>query len=125
MIEGLIGLVSGVVTGFGMGGGTILILLVSIIWGIDQHVAQSTNLVFFVPTAIASIITNIKQKCIDYKLGITIGFFGIIGSIIGAQVSIHTEASKLKKYFAIFLIIIAIFEIYSLIKEYKILKKSK
>ena len=34
-----------------MGGGTILILLLSIFMGLDQHVAQATNLVFFIPTA--------------------------------------------------------------------------
>ncbi len=41
MLEILIGLISGIVTGIGMGGGTILILLLSVIWDYDQHIAQS------------------------------------------------------------------------------------
>ena len=50
MIESLIGLVSGIVTGTGMGGGTILILLLTLIIGTNQHEAQATNLIFFIPT---------------------------------------------------------------------------
>ena len=46
MLEVLIGLISGIISGTGMGGGTILILLLSIIMGLDQHVSQATNLVF-------------------------------------------------------------------------------
>ena len=51
MIESLIGLVSGIVTGTGMGGGTILILLLTLIIGTNQHEAQATNLIFFIPTS--------------------------------------------------------------------------
>jgi len=45
-----------------MGGGTILILLLSICIGLDQHVAQATNLIFFIPTSIVAIIVNLKNK---------------------------------------------------------------
>ena len=44
MSEILIGLVSGIVSGTGMGGGTILIFLLSFLMGVEQHVAQATNL---------------------------------------------------------------------------------
>ena len=75
MIEILIGIVSGIITGTGMGGGTILIALLTLIRGLDQHVAQATNLVFFVPTSIVAIIMNIKNKNVDIKLALTISFF--------------------------------------------------
>ena len=47
MIEIFIGVVSGIIGGLGMGGGTILILLLSLFFGVEQHVAQSTNVIFF------------------------------------------------------------------------------
>lgn len=68
MIEILIGMLSGFVSGMGMGGGTILILCLSMFMGVEQHIAQATNLVFFIPTSIVAIITNIKQKYIDFKV---------------------------------------------------------
>ena len=62
MKEIIIGLVSGIVSGTGMGGGTILIFLLTYISGLEQHIAQATNLIFFIPTSIVAIIVNIKNK---------------------------------------------------------------
>ena len=58
--EILIGIVAGIVSGTGMGGGTILIFLLTFLSGIEQHVAQATNLIFFIPTSIVAIIVKIK-----------------------------------------------------------------
>lgn len=123
MWEIITGLVSGTISGTGMGGGTILILVLSIFLGIKQHTAQATNLIFFIPTSISAIIVSIKNKLIEWKMGVTIAISGIIGAIIGANISTKLEANKLKKIFGIFLAIIAIYEVYSVIKEYKLLKK--
>lgn len=81
MVNILIGIVSGIVSGMGMGGGTILILCLSLFLGKDQHIAQGANLIFFVPTSIVAIIMNIKQKLIKWKTGITVSICGIIRCI--------------------------------------------
>ena len=65
MTQIFIGLISGIVSGTGMGGGTILIFLLTNLLGLDQHIAQATNLIFFIPTSIIAIIINIKNKNID------------------------------------------------------------
>lgn len=118
MSEILIGLVSGIVSGTGMGGGTILIFLLSFLMGIEQHIAQATNLIFFIPTSIVAIIVNLKNKNIDMKLALFISIFGILGAIIGANISIHIDVGILRKCFGIFLAVIAIHEIYSIFKLY-------
>lgn len=102
----------------GMGGGTILILALSMFIGVEQHIAQATNLVFFIPTSLVAIITNTKQKYIDFKIAIPIAIFGIIGAIIGAVIANQLDVAHLKKYFGIFLAFIAVREIYSLVKKY-------
>ena len=61
MKEIIIGLISGIVGGLGMGGGTILILLLTLISNVEQHIAQGINVIFFVPTAIAAIIMMVKN----------------------------------------------------------------
>ena len=114
MTNVLIGVISGIVSGMGMGGGTILILCLSLFLGKEQHIAQGANLIFFIPTAIVSIIINIKQKLIKWKTGITVSIFGTIGAIIGAKISVSLDTNRLKIFFGIFLLCIAIFEIYSL-----------
>ena len=118
MVEILIGIVSGVITGTGMGGGTILIALLTLINGMDQRIAQATNLVFFVPTSIVAILMNIKNKNVDIKTALMISFFGIIGAIMGAMIAMKIDVQSLKKYFGYFLVIIAIHEIYTILREY-------
>lgn len=125
MLEALIGFISGIVSGTGMGGGTILILCLSIFLGINQKTAQATNLIFFIPTSIAAIYINMKQKNINIKLARQIIFWGIIGTIIGALIAQKINVTVLKKMFGIFLAIIAIHEIYLLIKEYIFYKNGK
>ena len=114
MTEILIGIISGIVSGTGMGGGTILIFLLTFALGIEQHIAQATNLIFFIPTSIIAIIVNIRNKNINLKLATTISVFGILGAIIGANLSIHTDVNMLRKCFGIFLALIAIHEIYTM-----------
>ena len=118
MKEIIIGFVSGIVTATGMGGGTILILCLGIFMNLDQHIAQATNLVFFIPTAISAIIISIKNKNIEWKVAIPIVIFGIIGATISANISAYMNVKLLKKLFGIFLLIIASYEIYSWYKMY-------
>lgn len=124
MINIIIGAISGIVSGSGMGGGTILILCLSVFMGVEQHIAQATNLIFFIPTSISAICINIRQKIINWKLAIPISIFGVIGAIIGAMISTRMDVSILKKCFGIFLLFIAISQIYEVIKEYIIRKKT-
>ncbi len=125
MFEIIIGVISGIVSGTGMGGGTILIFLLTYLCNIEQHIAQATNLIFFIPTSIIAIIVNAKNRNINVKLGIIISLYGILGAIIGANLSIHLDMKILRKYFGIFLLIISAHEIYSIIKQYKKEKNDK
>lgn len=123
-MEIIIGLISGIVSGTGMGGGTILIFLLTFVMGLEQKVAQATNLIFFIPTSIVAIIVNLKNKNIDVKVATVISIFGILGAIIGAEISLHINVGILRKCFGIFLFIIALNEIYSITKKYKISEKN-
>ena len=113
------GLISGIVSGLGMGGGTILILILTLFGNIEQHIAQATNLIFFIPTSLAAIWINYKQKIIDIKLGLIIGGIGCIGAILGSIISNKLDTNILKKIFGVFLGFIAINEIYNIIKSNK------
>ena len=119
MKEIIIGLIAGIVGGMGMGGGTVLILLLSIFSNVEQHVAQGANVIFFVPTAIAAIMVFIKNKNLRLKVGIPICLWGLVGTTIGAIISSRMDVKILRKCFGIFLLIIACYQIYSLYKRYR------
>ncbi|MGN1299133.1 MAG: TSUP family transporter [Candidatus Scatovivens sp.] len=123
MKEIIFGIVSGIVAALGMGGGTILIMLLNIFTNLNQHLIQGINLIFFIPTAIVAICLNLKNKIIDYKISTIVIISGIIGAIIGANISFKIDNPNLKKYFGYFLLFIAFFESYEFFKKY--IKKKK
>ena len=115
----LIGILSGITTALGVGGGTILILFLTIFLRLDQKTSQAINLFCYIPAAIICIFLNIKNKNIIFKNIHLIVLFGIIGSIIGSFVSKNIDSQILKKLFGIFLIMLAISEIFYLFKQKK------
>ena len=123
-MEIIFGIIAGTISSLGMGGGTILILLLSVFLGIEQHVAQATNLIFFVPTSITAIIMNIKNKKINWKISKDIIIYGIIGALFGSYISNYLPNEKLKKLFGIFLLFIAFFQIYEIYSSYTKNKKA-
>ncbi len=125
MLEVLFGLISGIISSLGMGGGTILIFLLTVFLGVSQHVSQATNLVFFIPTSIVAIFMNIKNKNIDWKISWIIVIFGIIGAICGSFIARKISSDNLRRYFAIFLIFITVYEIYAYYKMHIKTSKSK
>lgn len=125
MLEVVIGIIAGIVSGTGMGGGTILILLLTSMLGMEQHIAQATNLIFFIPTSIIAIIVNLKNRNIDIGTGIIISIFGILGAIIGAKISMNLNVVILRKCFGIFLMFVTINEIYFITQKYKKMKNKQ
>ena len=104
------------------GGGTALIFFLTTFTSVNQHIAQGANLIFFIPTSIVSIFLNIKNKNIEYKTAVVVIISGIIGAMIGTMFSGNMPVNILKKFFGFFLLFIAFFEIYSLIKSYRKVK---
>ena len=123
MKEILFGTLSGTVAALGMGGGTILIMLLNFFTDLEQHLIQGINLIFFIPVAVVAIYLNMKNKIIDWKISKIIIITGIIGAILGAKISIKINNLDLKKYFGYFLLLIAFFETYEFYKKY--MKKKK
>lgn len=115
----IIGIISGIITGLGLGGGAILIIGLTLFLGIEQHIAQSVNLLFFIPTAITSIILNSKKKIIKWKIAIPVIIASMISAGIGASIATKIDVNILRKTFGIFLAVITIYEIYTLIKSNK------
>ena len=123
MKEIIFGVLSGIISALGMGGGTILILLLGIFTEIEQHFIQGTNLIIFIPTSIVAIIMNIKNKTISYKIAFPVIVFGIVGAILGSVLAFKFNNKILRKLFGIFLLLIAILESYSFFRQYIMQKK--
>ncbi len=112
MIVILIGLTAGIISGMGIGGGAILIPALVLFIKPEQHVAQSTNLLFFIPTAIVALTIHIKHKSVDFRTGVPIMLFGLTGAIIGSKIALSINGLLLRKSFGIFLLAMGLYEIF-------------
>jgi uncharacterized membrane protein YfcA len=110
MLLFLIGLASGIISGMGIGGGTILIPALVIFVHPDQHIAQSVNLLFFIPTAVIALIVHIKNKRVNFKISIPVAFFGLMGAYLGSKIAFSLPGTSLKKYFGVFLLVLGFYE---------------
>lgn len=110
----IFGIIGGILGGMGMGGGTLLIPLLTLILNIQQQVAQGINLLAFLPMSIIALIIHSKNKLVKYKIGLPIIIAGVLSSIGGAFLATKINSGSLSIYFGIFLIILGILQLYSL-----------
>ena len=106
----LAGIVSGVVAGMGMGGGTLLIPVLIIFFNIAQQQAQGINLLAFIPCAIVSLIIHIKNKLVNFKIGLPILFTGIIASVFASILAVNTNSKLLQIMFGVFLLVVGVYQ---------------
>lgn len=104
----LAGLISGIVGGMGMGGGTLLIPILTIFLSFPQKNAQAINLLVFIPMSLFALIIHIKNKLVDFKVGIPIVISGVIFSVLGSYLASILSNGLLQKIFAVFLLIVGI-----------------
>ena len=94
----------------GLGGGTVLIPLLTIFLGITQKVAQGYNLIIFLVMAIVAIIIHARSKLIDLKSIVWVLVLGAGFCILGAFPTTVIDTEILKIIFAVFLILLAIWQ---------------
>ncbi len=105
------GVLSGVVAGMGMGGGTLLIPVLTIFFSIQQQTAQGINLLAFLPTAIVALVIHTKNGLVDFKKGIPIIISGVFASVGGSLLATNIQSKLLQILFGVFLLIIGILQL--------------
>ena len=109
----LAGLLSGVIASMGMGGGAVLLIYLNLFTNAEQLSAQGINLIFFIPTAVFSLLVYIKNKEIDYRKVLPLAALGLLGAAAGLYLTTLIKAALLTKIFGGFLVILGIKEIFS------------
>ena len=112
-----VALFSGIVSGMGIGGGGIFILLSTIFNIFSQKEAQSYNLIMFIVVGISSTIVNLKNKNIDKENFKKLIIPVCLGSIVGVILVRFIDEKILKVIFYIFMVLIGIYEIISSLKN--------
>lgn len=109
------GIFGGFFGGMGMGGGTLLIPILTIFLGLSQKLSQSINLISFAPMAILALFIHKKHHLTKFKLTTPILLFGLIGALVGAVTVKQIESQQLRVAFGIFLIVLGVFSLTKLL----------
>lgn len=111
IVLGIIGFVSGIISGMGIGGGAILIPALVMITDISQQSIQGINLIYFIPTAIAALISHINDGNIEKKAIKPIVLYGLAAAAAGSFAAVSLDSDMLRKVFAVFLVFMGIMEL--------------
>lgn len=104
--------VSGIFAAMGFGGGSILIICLTVFQNFPQHLAQGINLLFFIPIATTALIFHSIKKLIVWRYAIIFMFLGLLGAAIGSYLSMFINPFFLRKIFGVFLLFIGITQIF-------------
>lgn len=102
------GAATGVLSAFGIGGGTLLLLYLTFWAGFSQQDAQGINLLYFLPTAAASLPGHLKNGLIDRRIALLGGICGCTAAVAGSFAATAAAPSLLRKCFGGYLIVTGI-----------------
>ena len=103
----LCGLAAGVVTGMGLGGGCVLIPMLTILMAVDQTEAQSANLAGFVLSCPIAIIIALKNKMIDFDVIKRMLPFALPTAVLMSILSATSDGNTSRVAFSVFLIVLS------------------
>ena len=105
IIPFLCGLGASVVSAWGVGGGTLLLLVMTLFLGVDQRTAQGVNLLFFLPTAASALVCHARGGYLDKPTLKAAVPAAVIAALIGAWISNAVDVEVLRKPFGVYLLL--------------------
>ena len=98
------GAATGVLSGFGVGGGTLLLVYMTAFAGMDQRLAQGINLLYFLPAGLMALPAHLKNGYVEKKALLPAIGAGLVLAALGAWAASAMEVGLLKKLFGLFLL---------------------
>ena len=108
----IVGTVLGFLTGLGTGGGSLLVLWLTLAVGMDTGTARTVNLMFFLPAALIATLLRLRKGCIPWRKIILPIIAGSASAGLFALISSHLDMSVLEKPFGLLLIFMGLRELF-------------
>ena len=101
----LCGLGASILSAWGVGGGTLLLLVMTLFLGVDQRTAQGINLLFFLPTAATALICHARGGYLDKPTLKAAVPAAVIAALAGAWVATALDVELLRRPFGVYLLL--------------------
>ena len=99
----LFGFLAGIIGGMGMGGGTVLVPLLSFL-DLEQKTIQGINLISFLPMCLVALALHFKKGLVKPKNILYIVIPAVVFAVVGALFASDSQNKILRIAFALFLI---------------------
>ncbi len=103
-------ILSGIFAAMGFGGGSVLIIYLTLFANVPQTLAQGINLIFFIPISTVALIAHHKRNLIDWKYALVFIVLGVSGAICGSIIVSFIDTKILIKIFGIFLLFMGVMQ---------------
>jgi len=100
----LVGCATGILSAWGVGGGTLLLLVMTLVLGVDHTTARAINLLYFLPTAAAGLFCHGKNGLLDGKLVRRTSTWGLLSAAAGAWLATAADPDVLRRPFGVYLL---------------------
>lgn len=107
----LAGLLCGILSGLGVGGGTLLMIWLTVFAGWEQQAAQGLNLLYFLPTASAALLLHSKHALINWRCTLWAAGAGVLIAGASSWLATQLDTALLRKCFGLFLLFVGITEL--------------
>ena len=103
----LAGFCTGILSAWGVGGGTLLLLLMTLFLGVDQSAAMAINLLYFLPTAAMGLLYHRKNGLLEKNVLRAAAPWGTAAAAAGALLSTAVDVYLLRRPFGVYLLLAA------------------
>lgn len=107
------GLLTGVLSGFGVGGGSLLLLYLTLCAGLGQYEAGGINLLYFLACAPAALYAHVKNGLVDRQAVIWCAAAGVLTSAAAAVFAAGLDTDWLRRAFGVFLLYVGAKELFT------------
>lgn len=108
----LAGILLGFLSGLGIGGGSLLMLWLTLVLGMDHTSARGINLLFFIPSALIACLFRWKQGTLQWKQILPAIVAGCAAAAGFSWLSMYLDTPVIKKLFGILLIATGLRELF-------------
>lgn len=105
IIPFLCGLGASILSAWGVGGGTLLLLVMTLFLDVDQRTAQGINLLFFLPTAASALVCHARGGYLDKPTLKSAVPLAVAAALAGAWIATNLDVEVLRRPFGVYLLL--------------------
>lgn len=104
----LVGAGTGILSAWGVGGGTLLLLVMTLFLDVDPVTARGINLLYFLPAAGAGVLSHRESGLLDRQALRQAALPGMAAAALGAWIATVVDAELLRRPFGVCLLVFGV-----------------